>query len=219
MSELSQVKSIGQLAVLTQDRQQVVRLMQDAGLLRTEQECEKCHHSMVLRGTQRRNAYKWICANDNCEGSECSIRKGSVFQNSRLSLAQLLRIIFEWSQNSHVKRTRAESGVSRKTVNEWFKLHREKCSAYVEENSRLIGGPGLTVEIDESLIVRRKYNRGRLPRTGELWLVGDICREITFMCDIEPPIHLGTMSCRHSHQGRFYMMYAACGVSGKRYFI
>ncbi|XP_041766992.1 uncharacterized protein LOC121590900 [Anopheles merus] len=178
MSELSQVKSIGQLAVLTQVRQQVVRLMQDAGLLRTEQECEKCHHSMVLRGTQRRNAYKWICANDDCEGSECSIRKGSVFQNSRLSLAQLLRITLEWSQNSHVKRTRAESGVSRKTVNEWFKLLREKCSAYVEENRRLIGGPGLTVEIDESLIV--KQLRPQPPR-GAGWTttvaqnVHDVC--------------------------------------------
>ena len=34
----------------------------------------------------------------------------------------------------------------------------------------LIGGPGHTVEIDESLLVRRKYNVGH--QVGEQWVFG-----------------------------------------------
>ncbi|RUS71460.1 hypothetical protein EGW08_020775 [Elysia chlorotica] len=37
-----------------------------------------------------------------------------------------------------------------------------------------IGGPGVVVEIDETLITRRKYNRGRLPT--QIWLFGGIER-------------------------------------------
>lgn len=38
-----------------------------------------------------------------------------------------------------------------------------------------IGGPGLEVEIDESLIAKRKYNRGH--NVEQRWVFGAICRQ------------------------------------------
>ncbi|RUS71459.1 hypothetical protein EGW08_020774 [Elysia chlorotica] len=51
------------------------------------------------------------------------------------------------------------------------------CSEVTDEWYRQqapIGGPGVVVEIDETLITRRKYNRGRLPT--QIWLFGGIER-------------------------------------------
>ena len=38
-----------------------------------------------------------------------------------------------------------------------------------------IGGEGLTIEIDETLMSRRKYHRGRI--LSEKWIFGGLCRE------------------------------------------
>ncbi|WKX95085.1 hypothetical protein Q1695_011943 [Nippostrongylus brasiliensis] len=44
---------------------------------------------------------------------------------------------------------------------------------HYRRNRIRIGGPGVTVQIDETLLTRRKYNRGRVVRSHQ-WLFGGI---------------------------------------------
>jgi transposase-like protein len=54
------------------------------------------------------------------------------------------------------------------TIIQWYQFYRDVCSNWLLRNHIQIGGEGVTVELDESVVARRKYNRGRLIK--EKWV-------------------------------------------------
>ena len=64
---------------------------------------------------------------------------------------------------------------SEHTTVDWYNFAREVCVEILEKHSTKIGGPGKTVEIDESKFGKRKYHRGR--RVDGVWVFGGIERE------------------------------------------
>jgi hypothetical protein len=69
---------------------------------------------------------------------------------------------------------------SSESITNWRNFFRNLCSAYVDRSGdHWIGGVGFTVEIDESLIFKRKNHVGRLllNEATETWIFGGICRE------------------------------------------
>ena len=75
-----------------------------------------------------------------------------------------------WSEEFPVRTTVRWSGVSEKTVIDWYNFCRDTCAEYMLRNLTVIGGPGKIVEIDEAKFGKRKYNRGRY-RDGR-WVIG-----------------------------------------------
>ena len=60
-------------------------------------------------------------------------------------------------------------------VVQWFVYFRDICSNHLITNPRKIGGEGIEVQIDESLVAKRKYNKGRM--VEQRWLFGGVCPE------------------------------------------
>lgn len=147
------------------------------GLVQTESNCPKCRSPMKL--SQNR---KFLRCNKSVLGKKCNQKKNllshSFFDGSKISIAQILLIIYEWSVDSSVERTATETGVSCSTVSGWFsKLRIIVSFHWAAKAGKQIGGSGCIVEMDECCLVRRKYNRGRILSGQQQWIFGGICRE------------------------------------------
>ncbi|XP_053667506.1 uncharacterized protein LOC128717859 [Anopheles marshallii] len=178
MEVLAGVKSLTELKKITENEHSLVGLLQKAEILSPTQLCKKCNRRMKLKATRKANACKWICKpTSSCTGSECTVRTGSIFKNSRLSLSQLLEITYEWSQDVKRSSASAECGACKCAVLKWYAFLRTVTAQYIDANQAQIGGDGLTVEVDESVVTKRKYGRGRRAVNNQAWLVGGICRE------------------------------------------
>ncbi|VDO23368.1 unnamed protein product [Haemonchus placei] len=68
-----------------------------------------------------------------------------------------------------------ELNIGHCSVAQWEQHFRDVSSAMYRRNPPVVGGFGCTVEIDETLVARRKYNRGRWVRRHQ-WLFGGIER-------------------------------------------
>jgi hypothetical protein len=106
-----------------------------------------------------------------------SIFKGQLFFNSNLEIYNIVDLVYFWSVNLLQNQTRDQINTkSHKTVGKWFRKLQEFCFAIERQiPRRKIGGIGFTIQIDESLFSKRKYNVGREVR--KIWVVGGISYE------------------------------------------
>lgn len=64
--------------------------------------------------------------------------------------------------------------VSSATIVDWGNFFRDVCANHLLQNPLKIGDKGTIVEIDETVLVRRKYNRGK--NVSEQWIFGGVER-------------------------------------------
>lgn len=95
---------------------------------------------------------RWRCTDDSCKKS-CSIRTGSFFAKSKLSLEQWLVIIHWWVRQYPVSTAAEEAKTSEVTAIQCYQYLRDICSWRLTtvDSPLLLGGAGVVVQIDESL--------------------------------------------------------------------
>uniref|UniRef100_A0A182W7W2 DDE_Tnp_IS1595 domain-containing protein n=1 Tax=Anopheles minimus TaxID=112268 RepID=A0A182W7W2_9DIPT len=125
---------------------------------------------MKLKKVLTGDRCKWLCRRKACAGS-CTIVTGSIFFGAESSLASLTLLRYEWSAKSSVSRAMVETGLDRSTVLDWYRLLRNFLFDYeFDRTSRQIGGTGMTVEVDETKVVRQKYHIGCVSASHKEWL-------------------------------------------------
>ena len=90
----------------------------------------------------------WWCP--RCKGRK-SIRDGSFFSKSRLTLQKWLILIYFWVREYPVMDATEEAEVHKGSAIDVYRWLREVCSTALVNTHIVLGGTGTIVEIDESL--------------------------------------------------------------------
>ncbi|VDK57537.1 unnamed protein product [Cylicostephanus goldi] len=145
--------------------------LRSIGLLPTPR-CPSCGRPMTLNEAQKR----WFCHRRECRSGNTKptegITAGSFFSKCKQPLVKFFALSYFWLHNyGLVKDIEYELGIRHTTVVQWEQYFRDICCEYFRRNRPVLGGFGHTVEIDETCVTKRKYNRGRVVRVHQ-WLFG-----------------------------------------------
>lgn len=147
----------------------------NVGLIPSSIPCPHCEQPTDLY-TDNFEVYKQRRICHHCQHTY-SILTGTIFTRSKLLICQVLHLIYCWCQQYSCQQTAFECQVHANTVTNYFSCLRDCCyNEIMDSPIQMIGGPGQVVEIDESALTTRKYNRGRAP-AQQIWVFGGICRQ------------------------------------------
>ena len=155
----------------------VVAFLRTKKLLIDKCKCVKCGGWMnLVRRVKSADGETWQCALASCQSNRTSVRITSVFDGMRASLWKYAVAIYEWCRGSSVESICEDAKLGRVTVMHFTSFLRRTTQNWREAiHDEKIGGVGKVVEIDETLIAHRKFNRGRV--VAQQWLFGGVERE------------------------------------------
>lgn len=166
-----------QILAITVDEESTVNYLREERLLASTMRCPKCRELMPLvkvpeNITSDQEIFK--CSKRNCRKIR-SIRHRSFFSKSKLKLSEAILLMHLWAKKYSQNLIIDDFDFAKQTVTDWARFCRDLCvERFDRMNHTMIGGPGKIVEIDESLLVKRKFNKGRLLK--QQWIFGGIER-------------------------------------------
>lgn len=151
----------------------IVDILIDFGLIKISSPCPGCNNPMSInRDASRSNQCRYFCS--TCK-KRYEIISQTVFKGFKIRLIDILSIIAQWNTEKNLVQIERILKISKKTLIKVQSIIRQKIKTYEDANQPLPIGSDNPVEVDETVISKRKYNRGRLVK--EQWLFGGIERD------------------------------------------
>jgi hypothetical protein len=131
-----------------------ISFYKEHNLLNLDRKCPKCYtiHAMKLeRDKNCIDNFVLRCSSRICR-KKLSIRNGSFFEGSKLSLSDNMKFIFLWVHKVSGELLQLETNIkSQTTTVDYRQFCRDICVGFLHTKSKeKIGGVGKVVEIDES---------------------------------------------------------------------
>ncbi|MFH4978347.1 hypothetical protein AB6A40_005056 [Gnathostoma spinigerum] len=146
--------------------------MQQVGLISASKKCS-CGGDMALRSKGSAGGRRWVCRNSWCRKKK-GILKGSFFENTKLAPQEVFQLSYYWCRGTHTvseiqfdMRREDGSTIGAEAIVDWNKYFRDVCAEFFVKNPMKTGGEGKVVDIDEILLIRRKYKGGH--QVKEQW--------------------------------------------------
>lgn len=182
----------------------------ELGLVFSSRNCGRCRRAMTRTAQRGGIRLKWECTRQSCRSSSKKTKigflKGTFFERSTTDRRKLFLMSFFYVNEMGSQSCWARDlDISESAVCQWIQYCRDiLCEAVsVIFDNLILGGPGLSVQLDESVLVKRKYNRGRLVR--DVWMFGiveeDTGRTVVKFVDSRDASTLIPIIQSHVHPG------------------
>lgn len=153
------------------------------GMFQTEKDCLDFLHSkhvfyetyncplclLPMKLYKEQSCFRCNRRRCNSRSNRVSIRIGTFFYHSQMSCSDILKLAHLWLARVPVKSTILLTGHSPNTVCSFFNHFRKLVSSSLMLEDQIIGGPNVIVEVDETKLGKRKYNRGHM--VEGVWVV------------------------------------------------
>ncbi|EFO95635.1 hypothetical protein CRE_13111 [Caenorhabditis remanei] len=176
------------------------------GLVANERKC-RCNTGTMTLVTDGKNLI-WRCT--SCRGSsKMSLKRDSFFEGLKTSVQSLIYLAANWIENPQktIRQTATDMKLSPDVVVDAYSWFRDISQIWFERESAnqrfRLGGPGqlrfnkshcqwfhiagTVVEIDETLLYKAKYNRGRMLNRPQIWVFGMLQRGSNKVAMFEVP--------------------------------
>lgn len=147
-----------------------VKYLAEKGVFYRTHQCPSCGRDM--KQVIAHSVFR--CQTKKCKRRQVSLRSHTFFFGSRLSCLKIMRLANLWLSGATPQVARLQTGHGKHAVADFYRHFRHLVSSSLLEHDRVIGGQGITVEIDETKLGKRKYHRGH--RVDGVWVVVGIER-------------------------------------------
>lgn len=146
--------------------------LMDSSLISSSMKCDHCGNDMKIIKKKCLDGREWYCGKSNPSG-RCnrakSVRHASFFTNSRIRIATVLMLSYEFFQSSSVNSIHKDLGIFQHCIANWRRCITDVLVDFIETNTEKVGGLGKVVEVIESKMGRKKFNRGNFNEGQEVF--------------------------------------------------
>jgi hypothetical protein len=139
--------------------------------------CQVCEEGLMNTetGKVRKGLDLRLVCNKPTWKNKKSVFEGTIFFRSHIKISQFFSLLYAFAEKKTTIEAGYEAGVSRKTAGKWFNRFEDIITTSSHRLFKL-GGRDQIIEVDETLIFKRKNDRGRVLMSSRRYVVGALCR-------------------------------------------
>ncbi|GIY26932.1 DDE_Tnp_IS1595 domain-containing protein [Caerostris extrusa] len=142
-------------------KENFIKFCQDLKLIATSAMCYCGEPMAFVPRMESSDGYQWYCRQKKLHNSRFSIRAGTWFEKSHISIKEILWICYMWVHEYSLISMSHECEHSTQTVMDWCSSCRDACQIILENKRNPIGGSDKLVEFFSCIYQNEKKKKSK----------------------------------------------------------